>query len=110
MASSARIDELKQKFDENPRRYFAHLANEFRKVGDLEQEILICEAYLPRRPGRGGGRGGGGRARGGGGRRGGARGGGRTARALDPDILIALGHLGVFAARQGDATSARRWF
>ena len=51
MASSARIDELKQKFDENPRRYFAPLANEFRKVGDLEQAILICEAYLPQQPG-----------------------------------------------------------
>ena len=33
MASSARIDELKKKFDENPRRYFAPLANEYRKVG-----------------------------------------------------------------------------
>ena len=43
MASTARIDELKKKFDENPRRYFAPLANEFRKVGDLEQAIVICE-------------------------------------------------------------------
>ena len=37
MASTARIDELKKKFDENPRRYFAPLANEFRKTGDAEQ-------------------------------------------------------------------------
>ena len=51
MASSARIDELKKKFDENPRRYFAPLANEYRKVGDLDQAMFICEAYLPQQPG-----------------------------------------------------------
>ena len=28
MASSDRIDELRKKFEENPRRYFAPLANE----------------------------------------------------------------------------------
>lgn len=47
MASSARIDELRKKFDENPRRYFAPLANEYRKAGDLEQAIFICQEYLP---------------------------------------------------------------
>ena len=36
MASTVRIDELKKKFDENPRRYFAPLANEFRKASDIE--------------------------------------------------------------------------
>lgn len=29
MATSARLDELKKKFDENPRRYFAPLATPF---------------------------------------------------------------------------------
>src|SRR2546430_17515866 len=51
MASSARIDELRKKFDENPRRYFAPLANEYRKAGDLEQAIFICQEYLPLQPG-----------------------------------------------------------
>ena len=51
MASSPRIDELKKKFDENPRRYFAPLANEYRKAGDLEQAIQLCRAYLPQQPG-----------------------------------------------------------
>src|ERR687884_139782 len=51
MAISARIDELKKKFDKNPRRYFAPLANEYRKAGDLEQAIAICRAYLPQQPG-----------------------------------------------------------
>ena len=51
MASSERIDELKRKFDENPRRYFAPLANEFRKSGDLDQAILICQEFLPQQPG-----------------------------------------------------------
>ena len=43
MAISARIDELKKKFDENPRRYFASLANEYRKSGDLDQALFICQ-------------------------------------------------------------------
>ena len=51
MVSSPRIDELKKKFDENPRRYFAPLANEYRKAGDLEQAIQLCRAYLPQQPG-----------------------------------------------------------
>ena len=41
MASSPRIDELRKKFEENPRRYFAPLANEYRKAGDVEQAIAI---------------------------------------------------------------------
>src|SRR6185503_8261205 len=51
MASTARIDELKKKFDENPRRYFAPLANELRKAGDLEQAIALCRAHLPQQSG-----------------------------------------------------------
>src|SRR5215472_19020867 len=51
MANTARIDELRKKFDENPRRYFAPLANEYRKSGDPEHAILICQEYLPQQPG-----------------------------------------------------------
>ena len=110
MASSARIDELKQKFDENPRRYFAPLANEFRKVGDLEQAIPICEAYLPQQPGHMSGHIVYGQALFESNRLDDALGVFQTALSLDPENLIALRHLGDIAARQGDPTSARRWY
>jgi tetratricopeptide (TPR) repeat protein len=110
MASSARIDELKQRFDENPRRYFAPLANEFRKVGDLEQAILICEAYLPQQPGHMSGHIVYGQALFESNRLDEALGVFQTALSLDPENLIALRHLGDIAARQGDPGSARRWY
>jgi len=110
MASSARIDELKQKFDENPRRYFAPLANEFRKVGDLEQAIAICEAYLPQQPGHMSGHIVYGQALFESSRLDEAQGVFQTALSLDPENLIALRHLGDIAARQGDPTTARRWY
>ena len=50
MASSARLDELTRKFEENPRRYFAPLANEHRKSGDLDQAIGLCRTHLPQQP------------------------------------------------------------
>ena len=51
MASSARIEELRKKFEENPRRYFAPLANEYRKAGEIDEAITICREYLPQQPG-----------------------------------------------------------
>ena len=51
MASSPKIEDLKKKFEENPRRYFAPLANEYRKAGDFNQAIAICREYLPQQPG-----------------------------------------------------------
>src|SRR5690349_22008273 len=51
MAGPSRIDELRKKFDENPRRYFAPLANEYRKIGDFEQAIVICQEFLRQQPG-----------------------------------------------------------
>ena len=110
MASSERIDELKRKFDENPRRYFAPLANEFRKSGDLEQAILICQEFLPQQPGHMSGHIVYGQALYETGRIDEARGVFGTALSLDPENLIALRHLGDIAARQGDPTSARRWY
>ena len=110
MASSERIDELKRKFDENPRRYFAPLANEFRKSGDLDQAILICQEFLPQQPGHMSGHIVYGQALFETGRIDEARGVFETALSLDPENLIALRHLGDIAARQGDPTSARRWY
>lgn len=110
MASSARIDELKKKFDENPRRYFAPLANEFRKGGDLEQAILICEEFLPHQPGHMSGHIVYGQTLFESDRLDDARSVFETALSLDPENLIALRHLGDIAGRQGDATGARRWY
>ena len=110
MASSERIDELKRKFDENPRRYFAPLANEFRKSGDLDQAILICQEFLPQQPGHMSGHIVYGQALYETGRIDEARGVFETALSLDPENLIALRHLGDIASRQGDPTSARRWY
>jgi tetratricopeptide (TPR) repeat protein len=110
MASSARIDELKKKFDENPRRYFAPLANEFRKGGDLEQAILICEEFLPQQPGHMSGHIVYGQTLFESGRLDESRTVFETALSLDPENLIALRHLGDIAGRQGDPGSARRWY
>ena len=46
MAASARIDELRSKFEANPRRYFAPLANEYRKAGDLGTAIALLRTQL----------------------------------------------------------------
>ena len=51
MSTAARIDELRKKFEENPRRYFAPLANEYRKSGDLAMAVALCREHLPKQPG-----------------------------------------------------------
>ena len=48
---ASRIDELEQKFAENPRRFFAPLANEYRKAGNPQRAIEICRAHLGQMPG-----------------------------------------------------------
>jgi tetratricopeptide (TPR) repeat protein len=110
MASSARIDELEKKFNENERRYFAPLANEYRKIGDLERAIYICEQFLPQQPGHMSGHIVYGQALFESGRIDDARGVFETALSLDPENLIALRHLGDISARQGDPGAARRWY
>ena len=110
MASSARIDELKKKFEDNPRRFFAPLANEYRKAGDLEQAIALCRAHLPNQT---------------------AHISGHIVLAqalyeagstdesrtvfeasleLDPENLIALRYLGDLAREGGDVSTARSWY
>ena len=46
-----KLRELQEKFDENPRRYFAPLANEYRKGGQPKRAIEICRAHLAQMPG-----------------------------------------------------------
>lgn len=110
MSSSARIDELRKKFDENPRRYFAPLANEYRKVGDFEQAIFICQEYLPQQPGHMSGHIVFGQALFEAKRLPEARTVFETALTLDPENLIALRHLADISRDLGDTTAARAWY
>ena len=110
MASTARIDELKKKFDENPRRYFAPLANEFRKSGDIEQAIMICEEFLPQQPGHMSGHIVYGQALYESGRLPESRTVFESALGLDPENLIALRHLGDIARSEHDPAAARGWY
>jgi tetratricopeptide (TPR) repeat protein len=110
MSTAPRIDELRKKFEENPRRYFAPLANELRKAGDLDQAIALCREHLPKQPGHMSGHIVFGQALFENGDFEEARGVFEQALALDPENLIALRHLGDIARRQGDAPAARRWY
>lgn len=110
MAGTSRIDELRKKFDENPRRYFAPLANEYRKIGDFEQAIFICQEFLPQQPGHMSGHIVYGQALFESGRHDEARSVFETALALDPENLIALRHLGDIARARGDSDTARAWY
>ena len=110
MAGPSRIDELRKKFDENPRRYFAPLANEYRKIGDFEQAIFICQEFLPQQPGHMSGHIVYGQALFESGRHDEARSVFETALALDPENLIALRHLGDIARAHGDNETARGWY
>ena len=110
MSSSARIDELRRKFDENPRRYFAPLANEYRKAGDFDQAIFICQEYLPQQPGHMSGHIVFGQALFEAKRLPEARGVFETALSLDPENLIALRHLADISRDLGETTAALGWY
>jgi tetratricopeptide (TPR) repeat protein len=109
MAASARIDELRSKFDENPRRYFAPLANEYRKAGDLGTAIALCRTQLRLFPQHMSGHVVLGQALFEAGELGEARQVFERAVELDPENLIALRHLGDISRELGDATAARTW-
>src|SRR5215208_2288270 len=106
MATSARIEELKKKFDENPRRYFAPLASEYRKAGMVDEAIRICREHLPAQPGHviyG-------QALYDAGQRDEARSAFETALSLDPENLIALRYLGDIAREREEYDVARNWY
>jgi tetratricopeptide (TPR) repeat protein len=110
MANSARIDELEKKFSENARRYFAPLANEYRKAGDLDRAIEICRAHLPQQPGHMSGHVVYGQALYESRQLDEAKTVFEAALALDPENLIALRHLGDIARDGGDSATARAWY
>lgn len=110
MASSPRIDELRKKFEENPRRYFAPLANEYRKAGDVAQAIAICREHLPQQPGHMSGHIVFGQALFEAKQLDEAKTVFETALSLDPENLIALKHLGDIAVATGDREGAKGWY
>ena len=110
MASSDRIDELKKRYDENPRRFFASLANEYRKAGDLEQAISLCQTHLAEQPSNMNGHVVYGQALFEAGRYDEAKVTFEAALTLDPENLIALRHLGDIACTNGANDQARVWY
>src|SRR5687768_603707 len=110
MESSPGIGELRQKFHQNPRRYFAPLANAYRKAGDPEQAISICRAHLAQQPGHMSGHVVYGQALYDAGRMDEAGVVFQQALALDPENIIVLRHLGDIARRRGEVAEARSWY
>ena len=110
MASTARLDELKKKFDENPRRYFAPLANEHRKTGDLDQAIALCRTHLPQQPAHISGHIVLAQALYEAGSLDESREIFHAALGLDPENLIALRYLGDIARDSSDIDTARSWY
>src|SRR5581483_7279749 len=84
--------------------------NEYRKAGDLEQAIFICQEYLPQQPGHMSGHIVYGQALFELARHDEAKVVFETALSLDPENLIALRHLGDIARVSGNGTEARLWY
>ncbi len=105
-----RLRELQQKFDENPRRYFAPLANEYRKGGQPKRAIEICRAHLAQMPGHMSGQIVFGQALFEAGEWDEARAVFGRALALDPENLIALRSLGDMSLQAGNTSEARTWY
>jgi tetratricopeptide (TPR) repeat protein len=110
MATSARLEELQHKFNENPRRYFAPLANEHRKLGDLDQAIALCRTHLPQQPQHVSGHIVLAQALFEAGNTPDARSTFEAALDLDPENLIALRYLGDIARAQGEQSTARQLY
>ena len=106
----ARLEELERKFEENPRRYFAPLANEYRKAGDAKRAAELCRAQLPEVPGHISGHIVLGQALYDARDFDGSRAALENALALDPENIVALRYLGDIARDTGDAVEAERWY
>src|SRR6266480_2398248 len=105
-----RLRELQEKFEENPRRYFAPLANEYRKGGQPKRAIEICRAQLAQMPGHMSGQIVFGQALFEAGEWDEARTVFERALTLDPENLIALRSLGDMALQAGNTSEARTWY
>jgi tetratricopeptide (TPR) repeat protein len=105
-----RLRELQTKFDENPRRYFAPLANEYRKGGQPKRAIEICRAHLAQMPGHMSGQIVYGQALFEAGEWDEAKTVFERALTLDPENLIALRSLGDMSLQAGNTSEARAWY
>jgi tetratricopeptide (TPR) repeat protein len=105
-----RLRELQEKFDENPRRYFAPLANEYRKGGQPKRAIEICRSHLAQMPGHMSGQIVYGQSLYEAGEFDEAREVFGRALALDPENLIALRSLGDMSLQAGNTSEARSWY
>lgn len=110
MADPDRLDELKRKFDENPKRYFAPLANEYRKAGQPELAIELCRTHLPQQPTHMSGYIVYGQALHDAGHGDESAAVFKQALTLDPENIIALRHLGDISRDAGDNVGAMRWY
>jgi hypothetical protein len=110
MAESQRIEDLRKRYHEHPRRFFAPLANEYRKAGFLDRSILLCEKHLKEQPDNMNGLVVFGQTLFELGKLEEAKEPFTTALGLDPENLIALRHLGDIARLGGDVAEARRWY
>ena len=105
-----RLRELQEKFDENPRRYFAPLANEYRKGGQPKRAIEICRAHLAQMPGHMSGQIVYGQSLYEAGEFDEAKEVFGRALALDPENLIALKSMGDMSLQAGNTSEARTWY
>jgi tetratricopeptide (TPR) repeat protein len=105
-----RLRELQEKFNENPRRYFAPLANEYRKGGQAKRAIEICRAHLAQMPGHMSGQIVFAQSLFEAGEYVEARQVFERALALDPENLIALRSLGDMSLQEGNTSEARSWY
>ncbi len=110
MADPGRLDELKRKFEENPKRYFAPLANEYRKAGEADIAIELCRTFLPQQPGHMSGYIVYGQALHDAGQAEESAAVFKQALTLDPENIIALRQLGDIARDSGDSAGAMRWY
>src|ERR1700694_310944 len=105
-----RLRELQEKFDENPRRYFAPLANEYRKGGQPKRAIELCRAHLAQMPGHMSGQIVYGQSLYEAGEFDESKEVFARALALDPENLIALRSMGDMSLQAGDTVAARSWY
>ena len=105
-----RLRELQEKYEENPRRYFAPLANEYRKGGQLKRAIEMCRTQLAQMPGHMSGQIVYGQSLYEAGEFDEARKVFERALSLDPENLIALRSLGDMSLQAGNTSEARSWY
>lgn len=110
MTATNRVDELRKRYHENPKKFFAPFANELRKTGQIDRALLILQKHLGEQPASMNGFVVYGQCLFETGRLEEARQPFELALGLDPENLIALRHLGDIARLGGDKEAARGWY